>query len=89
MKFPTSLRLGSVSALMLLLAACGGGDDGADLSSTRNDLSAADIDAALGPADQRAITDVGAENFGSDDPANTIDSNTTANQATANQQERQ
>ena len=57
------MRLVFVAPLALALAACGNGGDSADdeLATDRSDISAAQLDAALGPEDQSAIRDAGAE----------------------------
>ena len=57
------MRFISVAALALALAACGGNGSSEDdaLATGRSDISAAQIDAALGPEDQSAIRDAGAE----------------------------
>jgi hypothetical protein len=51
-----SMRLGAVAALAFALAACGGGDGG-ELAAGNSQLSQAQIDAALGPADQAGVED--------------------------------
>ena len=56
------MRLIFVAALGLALAACGGGGSEDDeLATDRSDISAAQLDAALGPEDQSMIRDAGAE----------------------------
>ena len=75
------MRLVFAAALALALAACGGGggeDD--ELATDRSEISAAQLDAALGPEDQSTIRDAGAEDvlenaFGSDEPAQNAPAN--------------
>ena len=49
------MRLVGVAALAFSLAACGG--DGEELAAGNSQLSPAQVDAALGPADQSGIED--------------------------------
>ena len=51
------MRFLAVAALAAALTACGGGDDGEQFAAGNSELSQAQIDAALGPADQRGIED--------------------------------
>ena len=67
-----SLALG---ALLIALASCNGSDDAKELASGTNELNAAQIDAALGPADQSGIEDVG--------PAAAEENNLASNEADA------
>jgi len=55
------MRLVFVAALALALAACGGGGSDDELATGGSNISAAQLDAALGPADQSMIRDAGAE----------------------------
>ena len=50
------MRLVAVAALAFALAACGD-DGGAELAAGNSHLNQAQIDAALGPADQSAVQD--------------------------------
>lgn len=50
------MRSVAFAALMLALAGCGGGNAD-ELGGTGDELNAAQIEAALGPADQSAIED--------------------------------
>ncbi|MBA3526065.1 MAG: hypothetical protein H0T82_03990 [Sphingomonas sp.] len=50
------MRSLAAAALALALAACGGGDGG-ELAAGNSQLSQAQIDAALGPADQSMVQD--------------------------------
>ncbi|HYI42434.1 MAG TPA: hypothetical protein VD768_02285 [Sphingomicrobium sp.] len=50
------MRLAAVAALAFVLAACGGGG-GEELAAGNSQLTPAQVDAALGPADQTAIED--------------------------------
>ena len=65
------MRRVAVAALAFALAACGGGDGG-ELAAGNSQLSSAQVDAALGPADQSSIEDAVQAGNGSDDldPAN-------------------
>ena len=51
------MRFLAVAALAAALAACGGSDDGDQFAAGNAELSQAQIDAALGPADQSAVED--------------------------------
>lgn len=51
------MRLVAVAALAFALAACGGGGDGGELAAGNSQLSQAQVDAALGPADQSMVED--------------------------------
>jgi hypothetical protein len=57
------MRFLAAAALAAALAACGG-DDGAQLAAGNSRLTAAQVDAALGPADQSAIEDALPEDAG-------------------------
>lgn len=50
------MRLVVVAALAFALAACGGGD-GEELAAGNSQLTPAQVDAALGPADQSMVED--------------------------------
>ena len=70
-----------VAALALALAACGSNASGEDdeLATGRSDISAAQLDAALGPEDQSAIRDAGSQEvledaFGDAAPENSVTS---------------
>lgn len=76
------MRSFAFAALVLALAACNRGDDGEQLAGGTSELSAAQIDAALGPADQSAAQDAapadGEQNGASDkasEPLNSADGN--------------
>ena len=51
------MRFLAVAALAAALAACGGGDDGDQFAAGNSELSQAQIEAALGPADQSGVED--------------------------------
>ena len=57
------MRFVFAAALALALAACGSGGSSEDdeLATDRSDISAAQLDAALGPADQSTIRDAGSQ----------------------------
>jgi hypothetical protein len=62
------MRLVAVAALAFALAACGGGG-GEELAAGNSQLSPAQVDAALGPADQSTVNDA----LPSDDAGNALD----------------
>ncbi len=49
------------AGLALAVAACGGGSEGEELIASNSQLSAEQIDAALGPADQPGLDSLPAE----------------------------
>jgi len=51
------MRLLAVAAFAFALAACGSSGDGGDLAAGNSEVSAAQVDAALGPADQSSGQD--------------------------------
>jgi hypothetical protein len=59
------MRLGAAAALAFALGACGGGDGG-ELAAGNSELSPAQVDAALGPADQATVEDALPQDNGQD-----------------------
>lgn len=79
------MRSKAFAALILALAACNRGDDGEQLARGTDQLNAAQIDAALGPADQSMAEDIPA----AEGEQNALGANAevSANSAEGNQEE--
>jgi len=82
------MRFWALAMLALAVGGCGNDNSGTDLAPGRNDLSSAEIEAALGPADQAAINDLAPQNsVESDDPSNKAGTKTTDDGSAPNEEE--
>ena len=80
------MRLVFAAALGLALAACGGGGGDDELATGRSEISAAQLDAALGPEDQSMIRDAGSDAAFDDALGNNEAAAEPANQVTAEEE---
>ena len=80
------MRLVAVAALAFALAACGGGG-GDELAAGNSELNQAQIDAALGPADQSAVQDAIPSDNGQEGPELTRNEGVAANSSAASEGE--